>query len=67
MLYLAQLLLTIGRALTSVGTALYNTTPAGYRPVRAKWDHDKPSWSPGFYEALGRRAWERRDKRNEHS
>ena len=60
MIYVAQLLCTLGRALTGAGTWLYNTTPGGYRPVRAKWDHDKPNWSREFYEALGRHAWERR-------
>jgi hypothetical protein len=59
-LHLAQLLLTLGRALTAAGTWLYNLTPKGYRPPpRCTWDHSKPSWSPGFYEALGRQEWER--------
>jgi hypothetical protein len=63
-LHLAQLLLTIGRAMTAAGTWLYNLTPKGYRqPPRCAWDHDNPNWSPGFYEALGRQEWERRRRR----
>jgi hypothetical protein len=63
-LHLAQLLLTLGRALTAAGTALYNLTPKGYRqPPRCAWDHDNPNWSTGFYEALGRQEWERRRRR----
>jgi len=61
LLHLAQLLLTIGRALTAAGTWLYNLTPKGYRqPPRCAWDHDNPNWSDGFYIALGRQEWERR-------
>jgi hypothetical protein len=64
MIYVAQLLLTLGRALTAAGAWLYNFTPKGYRPPpRCAWDHSKPNWSPGFYEALGRQEWERRRRR----
>jgi hypothetical protein len=60
----AELLLTLGRALTAAGTWLYNLTPKGYRhPARCAWDHDNPNWSPGFYEALGRQEWERKRDR----
>lgn len=63
-LHLAQLLLTLGRALTAAGAWLYNLTPNGYRqPPRCAWDHDNPRWSDGFYEALGRQEWERKRDR----
>jgi hypothetical protein len=65
-LHLAQLFLTLGRALTAAGTWLYNLTPEGYRqPPRREWDHSKPTWSREFYEALGRQEWARRRRHNE--
>lgn len=63
MIHIAQLLCTLGRALTGAGTALYNCSSNGWRqPPRANWDHDNPNWSQEFYEALGRQEWTRRKR-----
>jgi hypothetical protein len=59
MIYLAEFLCTLGRTIERVGIALYKERHGGRR-VHAKWDPNNPSWSPGFYEALGRQEWERR-------